>query len=118
MNRLFLTSIIALSSGCTAVRTIPNPTLPPHTFKILKLSATGESVGFRLLGLFPMKFSRSAEARTDLFTKAGISPENRQIALINQVEERRGNYFIIGSVSLLTLTADVIEFEPLPPPSK
>ena len=105
-------SVLVAATGCTSVRTIPNPPLPSPNYKILKVGATGESPGFRLLGLLPFKFSRSAEARANLFSKAGISPENRQIALINQVEERRGTYFILGSVSSLTLTADIIEVEP------
>lgn len=114
MRSIVVTLVLCLVTGCTSVRTIPNPPLPSHNYKLLKVGATGESPGFRFLGLIPLKFSKSAEARSNLFTKAGISPENRHIALINQVEERRGTYFILGSASSLTLTADIIEFEPLP----
>jgi hypothetical protein len=114
MFRNLVTHFLCIVTGCTSVRTISNLPISSHNYKLLKVGATGESPGLRFLGLIPLRFSKRAEARSNLFTKAGISPENRQISLIHQVEERLGAYFISGSSSSTTLTADNIEFDSPP----
>jgi hypothetical protein len=58
-----------------------------------------------------------ADAKQQMYEtleKDGIKLEGRAIALANTTEDRGGYYFLIGSVTRITLTADVIEFLDVP----
>ena len=84
-----------------------------NNYRIVKSNLRGDSYGFNLLMILPIFHPSMADAKQQMYDtleKEGIKLEGRAIALANTTEDRGGYYFLIGAVTRITLTADVIEF--------
>lgn len=55
-----------------------------------------------------------SKAVQEIYDSVGQSFEGRAITLANHTQERTGNWFILFSVPILTVTADVVEFYQTP----
>ncbi|MGZ4958492.1 MAG: DUF6567 family protein [Methylomonas sp.] len=80
-----------------------------QNYKIVKANATGDSVGFSLLGLLNFKSPGYDEAFAKLYRSAGVS-EGKSHALVNIVHDNSSTYFILFSLPKISVRADVIEF--------
>ena len=84
-----------------------------NNYRIVKSNLRGDSYGFNFLMILPIFHPSMADAKQQMYDtleKDGIKLEGRAIALANTTEDRGGYYFLIGAVTRITLTADVIEF--------
>ena len=89
-----------------------------NNYRIVKSNLRGDSYGFNFLMILPFFSPSMADAKQQMYAaleKEGIKLEGRAIALANTTEDRGGYYFLIGAVTRITLTADVIEFLDAPP---
>jgi hypothetical protein len=82
-----------------------------NNFKVIKTNVVGASSGFNFLGFIPFASPAYYEAKKDLFKNAGENFAGRSIALINQTEDRSVIYLILFSITTLTLSADIIEYQ-------
>ena len=81
-----------------------------NNYRVVKANATGESTGFRLLGIIPFASPKYSVAKANIYKSVQEPLAGRSIALANQTEDRSTIYVILFSLPKLTLTADVIEF--------
>ncbi|MGR8981081.1 MAG: DUF6567 family protein [Gammaproteobacteria bacterium] len=95
--------------GGTQILTMTEVRLSKQNYKIVKANAMGSSEGFSLLGLIPLKSPGYDEAITRLYQSAPVS-EGKAQALANVVYELSSSYFILFSLTKVTVRADVIEF--------
>ena len=108
---LFILSGCASSGEFKGQSTGVGVNLVKDNFKIIKVAAMGESNGFRLFGLIPFSSPTYSEAKAELYKSVGEDLTGRSIALANQTEDRSFMYFILFSLTKMTLTADVIEYQ-------
>ena len=86
-------------------------TLSGNNYKLIKPEAKGESKGFSLLlGLIPISSPQYANAKADLYKSVGEPLNGRSIALVNLTVDKGSRSFILFSIPILTITADVLEF--------
>lgn len=100
--------------GCVSSGTFPHSTttsvdLSKKNYRIVKMNAFGESMGFKFLGIIPLISPKYRNAMVDLYSNSGIS-EGKAHALTNVIQERSSVYLILFSLPKLTVRADVIEF--------
>ena len=69
----------------------------------------GKSEGFSFLGLIPLKSPTYTEAIARLYQSAPVT-EGKAQALVNTVYEHTSSYFILFSLTKVTVRADLIEF--------
>jgi len=117
IHSLIVFSVLAFCiSGCASSGefrgqgTTAGVNLSKNNYKIIKAAAMGESRGFRFLGIIPFTSPTYSEAKASLYASVGQAMEGRSIALVNQTEDRSFDYYILFSLTKMTLTADVIEF--------
>lgn len=84
--------------------------LNQKNYKVIRAGATGQSYGFRLLGILPITSPTYATAKQTLYQSVGEPLTGRAVALANQTEDRSSLYLILFSIPKVTITADVIEF--------
>ena len=124
---LMMLTILCSLTGCTALPYVPglsgmilpsagtqmlttsSISLSKHNYKIVKANATGKSEGFSFLGLIPVKSPTYTEAITRLYQSAPVT-EGKAQALVNTVYEHSSSYFILFSLTKITVRADLIEF--------
>ena len=92
------------ASNATAVN------LAGNNYRIVKAGVTGESSGFKLLGIISFASPRYSEAKANIYKAVDEPLGGRSIALANQTEDRSSLYLILFSIPKVTITADVIEF--------
>ncbi len=115
---LLLASLSLVSCGTSgssnfSQSSVSTAGMTKKNYKIVKSNLRGESYGFNFLMFLPIVTPNVANAKQmmyDQLDKEGIKLEGRAIALANATEDRGGYYFLIGAVTKVTLTADVIEF--------
>lgn len=88
--------------------------LAGNNYKVIKAGATGQSSGFRLLGIIPLSSPNYGEAKAALYKSVGEPLTGRSVALANQTEDRSSMYLILFSIPKVTITADVVEFNDKP----
>ena len=108
-------SLLVFGTGCSSQGEFRQATgagvsLSENNYRIIKVGASGESSGFKLLGVVPIVSPTYAGAKRELYKSTGISFEGRSVALANQTEDRSNIYLILFSVPSITITADVVEF--------
>ncbi len=84
--------------------------LDQKNYKVIRAGATGQSYGFRFLGIIPITSPSYATAKQTLYQSVGEPLTGRAVALANQTEDRSCLYLILFSIPKVTITADVIEF--------
>ncbi len=82
--------------------------LNQKNFKMIKAGVQGRDSGFWLLGFLPLNPRSETEAMEDLYSKVNI--DGKATTLINVTKEKFSYYFILFSIPMLTISADVIEF--------
>ena len=92
--------------------------LAGNNYKIIKMGAEGESIGFKLLGLIPIDSPSMALAKQRLYQSVGEPLTGRAVALAHQTEDRSSLYLILFSLPRYTITADVVEFTDKSPSTK
>lgn len=115
MAVLFFCGCASVGGGRMTQSTETGVTLKEGNYKIVKAGARGTSYGFNLLGFIPITHPRYANAKISLYKSVGEPLEGRSIALANQTEDRSTLYLLLFSLPKVTITADVIEFNPSPP---
>ncbi len=113
-KHLLWAGAMLVAGGCTSAGTMPaasgtHVNLSGKNYRVIKANAVGESSGFELLGWIPFAAPRYTEAMTELYASAGQS-EGSATALTNVSQERSEAYFILFSITRLTVRADMIEF--------
>ena len=118
--RVLLAVCLLVLAGCSAQApstfsqsSVSTAGMSKNNYRIVKSNLRGDSYGFNLLMILPIFHPSMADAKQQMYDtleKDGIKLEGRAIALANATEDRGGYYFLIGSVTRITLTADVIEF--------
>lgn len=88
--------------------------LAGSNYKVIKAGATGQSSGFKLLGIIPLASPNYGEAKDALYKSVGEPLTGRSVALANQTEDRSSVYLLLFSVPKVTITADVVEFTDKP----
>lgn len=120
MNKTFIAitsgaAACLLLTGCSSLGELKggnsstDVSLSMSNYKVIKAGATGESSDFRWLGLFPVT-TPYATAKQDLYKSVGENLTGRSIALANMTEDKTCVNLFLFSVTKVTLTADVIEF--------
>lgn len=120
MNKTFIIITVAASAcllltGCASLGEFKgggsstDASLNMSNYKIVKAGATGQSNDFRWLGLFPVT-TPYATAKQNLYNSVGENLTGRSIALANMTEDKTSLNLFLFSITKLTLTADVIEF--------
>lgn len=90
-----------------------------HNVKMVCGRAYGESYGFRLLGLIPLKMESETEAVDLMYENArarGAAPEGHARQFVNNSIEKSTNYFILGSVPVIRAAGDLVEIYDGPAP--
>jgi len=88
--------------------------LAGNNYKIIKTGASGQSSGFRFLGIIPIVSPTHSGAKASLYQEIGIPLTGRSVALANETEDRSSLYLILFSIPKITVTADVVEFIDVP----
>ena len=84
-----------------------------HTVKMACGRAYGKSVGFNLLGIFPITEPSEAEAIDKMYANAqarGVKLEGPR-QFVNTSYEKSANYFILGSTPTIHVAADLVEIQ-------
>lgn len=98
------------SSGDYRAASATAVNLTGNNYRIIQSNVSGESSGFKLLGLIPFVSPKYAVAKANIYKAVHEPLTGRSVALANQTEDRSTIYVILFSLPKLTLTADVIEF--------
>lgn len=109
---LVMTSVLigCASTGQFLESTETRVSLSQKNYRMIKAGAQGSSYGFWLLGVIPIVSPTVAAAKTEMYHNVGNKMEQKATALSNVTEDRSFHYFILFSITRLTITADVIEF--------
>jgi hypothetical protein len=99
------------STGRWSEGTSTGVSLSTNNYKIIKAGARGESSGVRLFCVIPIVTPSFAEAKANMYQAANETMVGRSIALVNQTQDRSDLCFILFSLSHLTITSDILEFE-------
>lgn len=84
-----------------------------HTVKMVCGRAYGKSTGFKLLGIIPIKNASESEAIDRMYENArarGAQLEGPR-QFVNTSYEESANYFILGSVPVIHVAADLVEIQ-------
>jgi hypothetical protein len=129
---LSLLGLIAVTSGCAALATLPLSSLIPsggqgptiynttqvrieqRNFQVIKTNVVGTSKGFSLFGLITIVPARLTTAVNRFYVKAGMQPGQPQ-TLANLMTEQNSSFYLLFGIPRVTIRADVIEFTPPPP---
>ncbi len=111
---LFVCGCASMGGGRMTQSTETGVTLKEGNYRIVKAGARGTSYGFYLFGFIPIAHPRYANAKVSLYKSVGETLEGRSIALANQTEDHSTLYLLLFSLPKVTITADVIEFNPSP----
>ena len=120
-NKLFFLLLITfLVYGCVSSggagrmmqSTETGVVLKESNYKMLKAGAEGSSYGFSLFGFIPIASPSYANAKKALYASVKEPLEGRPVALANQTEDHKTLYLILFSIPRITLSADVVEFNP------
>jgi hypothetical protein len=85
--------------------------LSGNNYKLIKPDAKGESTGFSLLlGLIPISRPQFSNAKADMYKSVGEPLNGRAIGFANMTEDWGNRNFILFTIPILTITADVLEF--------
>src|SRR6185437_4605323 len=91
-----------------------NVILSNNNYHVVRAGVEGASSGFWLL-FIPVVSPNYADAKADVYRNAGVNLEGRSFALANETEDRSFFTLLLFSVPRLKVTADIVEFDPLPP---
>lgn len=116
--KVLITSVIMVAScivgtGCQSVRSKrieSSDYQKNHRYVVVKRGARGESDGFTLLQIVPLKSPRLTEAEDNLYASAGEDLTHRNISLDNEIEENMSINYILFTLTKKTLIANIIEF--------
>jgi hypothetical protein len=127
---LALLGLAVLASGCASVATLPSTlgSLNPNTssleihnqtelkltegnFVVMKTNVVGAARGFSLLGFITVAPARFQMAMDRLYVKAEMQSGKPQ-TLGNIIMEKTSAYWILFSIPLVSVRADVLEFTP------
>jgi len=111
-----LSILLFVVAGCSSTgvfkgeATSTDVSLSQKNYKVIKAGTTGQSYGFKFLGLIPITSPTHATAKQSLYQPVGEPLTGRAVALANQTEDRSSLYLILFSIPKVTITAGVIEF--------
>ena len=100
-------------AGCVSVGELPYKSgtktdLNRANFRMIKASARGSDIGFKLLCFIPFIAPSYVDAMEDLHSK--VEMEGRATALVNVTQDKSEVFLILFSIPKIKITADVIEF--------
>ncbi len=122
-----LSATLALSS-CTFVSQIANP-LPPKGYiattgelsvdrndcRVICAQAMGESKGFSLFGVIPIKQPSETVAVKNMYDAAqrrGAKIEGESAYFANRAVERSANYYVLWSRPTIKASGDLVQYLP------
>jgi hypothetical protein len=123
--------LVALSSGCAALATLPvsslvgspnsaaleihnntDTRLQEKNFIVIKTNVIGQASGFSLLGILTIVPARFNKAMSRFYEHAEMKPGRPQ-TVVNLIMEQDSLNFILFSLPRTSISADVIEFIPV-----
>jgi hypothetical protein len=116
MKKILVAALVILSgcqsysNGSMPQSTATSVSLQENNYKVVKAGASGQSMGFYLLGILPIVQPNFAEAKSSLYKSIGQTLEGRSVALANQTQDTSSLYLILFSLPKIVVTADVVEF--------
>ncbi len=115
-------------SSCSFVSQVANPTEPKgyiaatgdlnvdrNDCRVLCTQAMGESKGFSLLGIIPIKQPseiQAVKAMYDSVAKRGVQIEGQSAYFANRAVERSSNYFVLWSRPTIRTSGDLVQYLP------
>lgn len=131
MKKTFLISALSATlalSSCSFVSQVANP-LPPRGYmaptgelsvdrndcRVICAQAMGQSKGFSLLGLIPIKQPSETAAIKNMYDNAqrrGAKIEGESAYFANRAIERSSNYYVLWSRPTIKASGDLIQYLP------
>ena len=111
-------SISPLLSGLggkqNLLQTTTTVRLTSQNYRIIKTNVVGSDWGINLLGLIPIVSPKYESVMKQLYEAGGVT-EGKPQAIVNVIQQNTSPYFILFSITRITIRADVVEFvEPTP----
>ncbi len=131
MKPTFLVGCACLAgvlSSCSLVSQVANPTEPKGFIattgglsidrsdcRVLSAQAIGESKGFSLLGIIPIKQPSEIQAVKSMYdsvARRGVQIDGQSAYFANRAVERSTNYYILWSRPTIKASGDLVQYLP------
>jgi hypothetical protein len=99
------------------MQTATSVQLSSQNYRIVKTNVVGSDWGINLLGIIPIVSPEYAKA-TGQICKLGELSEGKPRAIVNVFQQLSSSYFILFSITRISIRADVVEFTPPIPLAK